>query len=458
MVLAGEVGRWSPAPRWRERLWSPIVWGDVHRRLASQPLFARCTRAEIRRIARAGDLCAVRAGAVLCGEDRIGYWLYVVMSGSIGLARRGRSRETVTAGGHVGEVAILGFGPQPMTATALTDSVVFVLGRRDVLDLVAQLPSLQQALFPDLPPDGYPSRIRELREAGTAAWKTVSVARRALVTSSALPASIQRFPPRRREDGPDLFRSLLAGVRGPPIADVVAVALRPLSRRTLGLVSAGVVAVAIAIGATFHPGVLVVNPNDPIDVSRDITVEGIPVRPPSGRYILTTVNITEPNVFGLLAAMAAGEPRLRVAPGEDIAASRRMLREQYLESRRQAVTLVLGRHGHEPAAVQVSFRDRGLRGPSAGLLYALVLSDMLGASDISEGRVIAATGALGDGDRILPVGYVGLKSRVAANAGADVFLVPVGSGTKAGVEVETLADAIRRAEALGAESRPGAKD
>jgi PDZ domain-containing secreted protein len=245
-------------------------------------------------------------------------------------------------------------------------------------------------------------------------------------------------------------------VGGAPVAAVAA--LRPLSRRTVAAIGAGVVALAIVGGTTYHPGVLVVRPSAPVDVSHDVTIEGLPARPPAGRYILTTVDISEPTAFGLLVAVIAGEPRLRAATGEDLDANRRALREQHLESRRRAVAQVAERHGHDPVKVHVRFRDRDVWGPSAGLLYALVLADMLGDVEVSEGRVIAATGVLGEAGHVLPVSYVGLKRRVAAEAGADLFLVPAGSATHGAVEVETVSEAIRRVGRTGCRPSPIASD
>lgn len=74
---------------------------------------------------------------------------------------------------------------------------------------------------------------------------------------------------------------------------------------------------------------------------------------------------------------------------------------------------------------RISFRDRPeVGGPSAGLVYALTIADLLAPADYADGRTIAATGTIGvDGD-VGPVGGVTEKAIGVRGAGASEFLVP----------------------------------
>jgi Lon-like protease len=74
---------------------------------------------------------------------------------------------------------------------------------------------------------------------------------------------------------------------------------------------------------------------------------------------------------------------------------------------------------------QVRFRERpDVGGPSAGLAYALAITDLLAARDYAAGRTIAATGTIqADGD-VGEVGGVEQKAIAAERAGARLFLVP----------------------------------
>jgi PDZ domain-containing protein len=74
---------------------------------------------------------------------------------------------------------------------------------------------------------------------------------------------------------------------------------------------------------------------------------------------------------------------------------------------------------------EVSFRPRpDVGGPSAGLAYALALTDMLDPGSDASGRTIAATGTISPDGAVGAVGGVHEKALAARGAGADVFLVP----------------------------------
>jgi PDZ domain-containing protein len=76
-----------------------------------------------------------------------------------------------------------------------------------------------------------------------------------------------------------------------------------------------------------------------------------------------------------------------------------------------------------PFTVKVKARP-DVGGPSAGLAYALAITDMLDKSDDARGRVIAATGTIAADGSVGPVGGVHEKAIAARQAGATVFLVP----------------------------------
>lgn len=63
-------------------------------------------------------------------------------------------------------------------------------------------------------------------------------------------------------------------------------------------------------------------------------------------------------------------------------------------------------------------------GPSAGLIWALGLYDLLTPGDLTGGRTIAGTGELGIDGRVFPIGGVDEKVIAAADAGAAVLILP----------------------------------
>jgi PDZ domain-containing protein len=78
-----------------------------------------------------------------------------------------------------------------------------------------------------------------------------------------------------------------------------------------------------------------------------------------------------------------------------------------------------------PFDVQISSGEIG--GPSAGLMWALGLYDLLTPGDLTGGRTIAGTGQIALDGTVIPIGGIEEKLTAAADAGATVFLVPQGN-------------------------------
>lgn len=102
-----------------------------------------------------------------------------------------------------------------------------------------------------------------------------------------------------------------------------------------------------------------------------------------------------------------------------------------------------------PLAVQIDSLDIG--GPSAGLMYALGIVDLLDSADLARGRTVAGTGEISVEGVVKPVGGVTQKIAGAKKAGADIFLVPASELEAACASaddlevyaVAALADAVR---------------
>jgi Lon-like protease len=75
-----------------------------------------------------------------------------------------------------------------------------------------------------------------------------------------------------------------------------------------------------------------------------------------------------------------------------------------------------------PFDVSISSGDIG--GPSAGLMWALGLYDLLTPGDLTGGRTVAGTGQIAPDGTVFAIDGVQEKIAAAADAGATVFLVP----------------------------------
>jgi Lon-like protease len=98
-------------------------------------------------------------------------------------------------------------------------------------------------------------------------------------------------------------------------------------------------------------------------------------------------------------------------------------------------------------------------GPSAGLMFALGIIDMLTPLNLTGGKFIAGTGEITAAGQVQPIGGIQQKLVAARDAGATVFLTPAGNcsntagAVPAGlriVKVSTLSQAVSDLEAIKA--------
>ncbi len=81
---------------------------------------------------------------------------------------------------------------------------------------------------------------------------------------------------------------------------------------------------------------------------------------------------------------------------------------------------------HAPFTVDLGLAT-SIGGPSAGLMFALGIIDMIGDADLTGGRFIAGTGTITASGEVGPIGGIPLKMIAAQRAGATVFLAPAGN-------------------------------
>jgi len=110
-----------------------------------------------------------------------------------------------------------------------------------------------------------------------------------------------------------------------------------------------------------------------------------------------------------------------------------------------------------PFQVKISLSDVG--GPSAGLMFALAIVDMLSPDGLDNGQVISGTGEIDDKGQVKPIGGIPFKMIAAREAGATVFLAPAANCSEARqripdglrlVKVASLSDAVDALRALKA--------
>jgi Lon-like protease len=116
--------------------------------------------------------------------------------------------------------------------------------------------------------------------------------------------------------------------------------------------------------------------------------------------------------------------RLQVRPLEGGEVRQVPLRPALIEGEARPVIGIVS-VANFPFDVHITSEDIG--GPSAGLMWALGVWDVLTENDLTEGHEIAGTGTVDLDGRVGPIGGVRLKIVAAEEAGAEVFLVPEGN-------------------------------
>lgn len=120
---------------------------EFERRLSAVSLFRACPKQDLRRIARAGDVCTFETGEVVVKEDQRGNELYVIMEGTADVTRKGKHIARLGPGDYFGELAVLEPVARNATVTAASRCDTFAIGSRELAALLADVPPLARKLL-----------------------------------------------------------------------------------------------------------------------------------------------------------------------------------------------------------------------------------------------------------------------------------------------------------------------
>jgi CRP/FNR family transcriptional regulator, cyclic AMP receptor protein len=112
---------------------------DLLRRV---PLFAGCTKAELREVAISSDEIDLPAGRVLTREGRRGREFFVLVSGTAEVTRNGKTLANLHSGDWFGEIALLTHTPRTATVTATSPVQVLVITDRSFKRVVETMPRI----------------------------------------------------------------------------------------------------------------------------------------------------------------------------------------------------------------------------------------------------------------------------------------------------------------------------
>ncbi len=118
--------------------------------LASIELFEGLDRNDLSSIARASDEVTVEEGRVLLAEGTPGHEAYIVIEGSATVERNGQLLAEAGPGSYFGELALLDGGLRTATVTARTPMRLLVLGQREFVGVLEEVPGLANRILATL--------------------------------------------------------------------------------------------------------------------------------------------------------------------------------------------------------------------------------------------------------------------------------------------------------------------
>jgi CRP/FNR family transcriptional regulator len=110
-------------------------------------LFASLSRKELVQLARLADEIEVPAGRVLCKEGDRGREFFVLIEGTVDVAKKGKHLATLGAGDFVGEISLVEPVARTATVTATTPVRFFVLTPKDFGQMLDENPAVERKVL-----------------------------------------------------------------------------------------------------------------------------------------------------------------------------------------------------------------------------------------------------------------------------------------------------------------------
>ncbi len=111
--------------------------------MANVPLFSRCSKSELRRIAQIADEVDIRTGRTLTKEGARGREFFILLEGTVDVRRDTRLLPSLGPGDFLGEIALIADVPRTATVTATTPVRALVITDRAFRELLRTSPGIQ---------------------------------------------------------------------------------------------------------------------------------------------------------------------------------------------------------------------------------------------------------------------------------------------------------------------------
>ena len=118
--------------------------------LGGVPLFAGCSKSELRWVAGISTEESFEAGAEVIREGEMGWDFFVIVEGQAEVRRKRRKVGTMGPGDFFGEIALVADMPRTATIVASTDLLVLTITDVDFRELVLDQPKIAQKVLRSL--------------------------------------------------------------------------------------------------------------------------------------------------------------------------------------------------------------------------------------------------------------------------------------------------------------------
>jgi CRP-like cAMP-binding protein len=115
--------------------------------LRKVPLFAECSKGELRKLAGIADELDLREGTVLTREGRSAHEFFVLVEGAVRVTKGSKKLADLGPGDWLGEIALLTKSARTATATATAPVRTLVIVDRDFRQVVAEIPSIAMKML-----------------------------------------------------------------------------------------------------------------------------------------------------------------------------------------------------------------------------------------------------------------------------------------------------------------------
>jgi CRP/FNR family cyclic AMP-dependent transcriptional regulator len=129
--------------------------------LSHVKMFSALNKKELGLISKASDVIRIPKGAEIVTEGQTGHEFYLILNGTATVRRNGRKVASLGPGSYFGEMALLDRGPRSASIVAEEDSELLVIGQREFMSVLDQVPAVAHKLLINM--------AARLREADTKA-------------------------------------------------------------------------------------------------------------------------------------------------------------------------------------------------------------------------------------------------------------------------------------------------